>query len=631
MNLYWLKQEEILRQVKSEFKQSESVVQQKRFTFRDRLKLYNDQVKDPSKVSVSTSYSTIQALIATSYLDGMSVEFVEREFTDASKAQTWTKVAEFDNEEMWMEEKNYVISWDKFFHWVWIILFDWWDKVRNCPIANYHDPMTRIPDPKGWLKAENFRRMWFQSLTTWDWMENNEFENIERFITSADFEFYMFNPFNKLPPNSEQDTNEDIKNRYVYYHYTTINWDKYQIATNYDMDVIGRMVKIEEVLKSEKDVKSTTLRPITLKYFRPERHNPYWTSVMDLVEDKQRAKSRLLNLAIAKTTRGSLWGHRIYDKWKIPNRNDLAWLTEEPKLIGINLNPNESLANVITETQFAQVPQDNFNVQEAIDYQVRLATGIDPLTIWISSPWALTATESQQIQENANLILWLGNKIANWWEKDFWIKWYKMYKQHFSGKKIVRLVNPLTTNIIQLSKEDLNTKYDPDVTIKSKSELDKKNQKIIQFLTWIVPFLQQEWWFAYKYGLRKLITMQWIDIDESKVLVPEMSEEIEAMMQLELLNRWEELWPVTEINQDHDAYISIYKQAMDTPAKYKAIQWRLLAKMEKDKQKNVIQMQQWQPWQQPWWNWLVNAASSQLVNSALQKQKQPVSSQNMLW
>lgn len=50
-------------------------------------------------------------------------------------------------------------------------------------------------------------------------------------------------------------------------------------------------------------------------------------------EDKQRTLSKLLNLAVAKATRSSLGGVRVYDKDAIPNRTDLANLTKDPKLI----------------------------------------------------------------------------------------------------------------------------------------------------------------------------------------------------------------------------------------------------------------------------------------------------------
>lgn len=95
-----------------------------------------------------------------------------------------------------------------------------------------------------------------------------------------------------------------------------------------------------------------------------------------------------------------------------------------------------------------------------------------------------------------------------------------------------------------------------------------------------------------------------------------MAEEIEARQQLELLNRNQDVDKVTDIMQDHDAYIAIYKQALDTPAKLRAIQNRLLAKIEK--QKSIAQQQAAAAQGQP-----QGAAQSQnmLMSNAMQQKK----------
>jgi hypothetical protein len=104
-------------------------------------------------------------------------------------------------------------------------------------------------------------------------------------------------------------------------------------------------------------------------------------------------------------------------------------------------------------------------------------------------------------------------------------------------------------------------------------------------------------------------------------MVPELPEEIEAKQQLQLLNRDIELEPVSDISEDHDVYLTIYKQALDTPAKMKAIQNRLLAKIEKKKQT------QQQPTEQPKDN--TAQAGNMLMANALQKEKQPISTQDI--
>jgi len=89
----------------------------------------------------------------------------------------------------------------------------------------------------------------------------------------------------------------------------------------------------------------------------------------------------------------------------------------------------------------------------------------------------MTATEAQQIQQNANLLLSYTKQIDLWSEKDFWRKWFKMYKKYFKGKKILRILNALGTNTIILDKGNLNTKEDPDIVIKARSDVTKQNEE----------------------------------------------------------------------------------------------------------------------------------------------------------
>lgn len=165
-------------------------------------------------------------------------------------------------------------------------------------------------------------------------------------------------------------------------------------------------------------------------------------------------------------------------------------MTEEPMLIGVSLAPNESLQNIYSESTFSQVQQDNFNMQDLLNYNLRMATGIDPLTVGIQSQGNTTATEAQQIQQNANLKLMYNNKIDFWGEEDFWIKWYKMYKQNMPNDKVIRIANPMGFNTFFLKKKDLKTKNDPAVFIKSKADAEKENQKRLQILQMVVPLLQ---------------------------------------------------------------------------------------------------------------------------------------------
>ena len=80
--------------------------------------------------------------------------------------------------------------------------------------------------------------------------------------------------------------------------------------------------------------------------------------------------------------------------------------------------------------------------------------------------------------------------------------------------------------------------------------------------------------------------MSWlsdVDYDESFVLVEKSAAEEEAQLNLDLLNRNIDLELPTDLMEDHNTYITIYRQAMDTPAKRKAINARTMLKIQKEK------------------------------------------------
>ena len=115
-------------------------------------------------------------------------------------------------------------------------------------------------------------------------------------------------------------------------------------------------------------------------------------------------------------------------------------------------------------------------------------------------------------------------------------------------------------------------------------EEEKGKQKKVEALKFILPTIQQKGGFASAFTERMLYQLMGFDGDTARTMVPEYPEEVEARNQLELLNRNIDLEPITNIDEEHDAYISIYRQAMNTPAKWKAIESRNLAKIEKAKQ-----------------------------------------------
>lgn len=619
-----INKEELLKQVKSEKQQWINSCQNKRYRFRDQLKLYNDQVKDQEKVSVNTLYSAMRLKQAIRYSDEIKVQFIWRLYEDVDQANNWSKLARYSRDEMWLDVIELKRGWNQDFYWVWIERFVWWDDENDCAIVDAPSIMTWIPDPLWYVKAENFRFMGFETWMTRETMKDLGFKNIDNFKKLDQWQFYNWNPYNRMGTNVEIDNNEDMRYYYVYDHFCIYKGKRVMVSTDFDTKEIWRIVVMEDFI-------GKNVCPIVLYYDSPEELNPYWTSLTDQLEDKQRALSKLVNLAIRKATRNSLWWHRLYNKDLIPNRTDLAQLTEEPKLIWISLRQWDSLQNALYEVQYQQVNNDNNTVQQDIHYYSKIATWIDPLTMWISAPWTQTLWEAQQMQTNANLVLSYGQSVSFIWEQDFWYKWLLITKKNLKVQKVIRITNDMWTQYITITNDKIKTKKDPDIKIVSKKEQDSKNNEQNAKLQALIPFLQQEWWFAWKYWLRKMFYNITDDMDEAKLFIKESWAELEAKQQLILLNKNMDidLESIDVQNDDHYLYLSIYRQAIDTPAKWKAVQ----ARIEAIKQQEKLIAQQWQQqmaWMQgqnipQWWQqgWLVNSASNMIMANSMQ-QKKPV-------
>jgi hypothetical protein len=68
----------------------------------------------------------------------------------------------------------------------------------------------------------------------------------------------------------------------------------------------------------------------------------------------------------------------------------------------------------------------------------------------------------------------------------------KQYKLNFKGKKLIRIMNQIGTNSVEIKKDSIKAKTDPDIIITSSVQQEEKKQKVALAMQYIIPFLQQE-------------------------------------------------------------------------------------------------------------------------------------------
>jgi len=632
LDLQWLSKEDILAQVKQEKKLSSAYFESKREQFRERIKLINWQAKGKDKVNINIASAQINTLIALSYQDELTVKFSWRSFEDYETADNLENMASFDVDEMDMDWKNYQTQFDRCFYGLSIRIFDDFDTRRKVPMYSVADPLSWYSDPNpAWYTAQDFRYHGFETETTMNDLKNTNsglvlksagYFNLDELEASISWEreknLQFRNEASKLDFQKDNTVNRKVT---LYNHYTIINNEKYYIVCDSDCKEILKLIKLEAVTEEEKKDNSLIPFPIVINYFRPRRDDPFGDSVMDYVEDKQRASSKLFNLQLIKATKEALGWDFVYDVNKIKNRSDLQKPSVKTRYIWINLKQWDNLSNVLSEVPREQLTQDVQMMRDSISREVQTSTWVDNIIQWVRWDKSITARESQTIQQNANLNLALNNKVNSWWEKAFWKLWYRGYKEYFkwSAEKIVRLSNGFGSNVMTFKRVDFITTNDIDVDIINKSdEVARLEQEKLNIPNYQILLQDPELEQINKVFIKRhILRISWTAPVMIKQMIPDTFEEVEAKEQVAILNYNIDIENI-DVMTNQATYLAIYKRWLPTDAMKKATAIRENIYKEQLKQKAQGGIM----WQQPMEQWPQNvqwAINNQMANAQSQQ------------
>ena len=572
--------DEILAQGQGEIKESRDYVNPKREAFRDRLKLYNNQRKQKDKIGDNSIYIIMTTMLAVYYSDELEVGFTGRDISDVDAADNTEKLAKFDYDEMEMDVINYKVQWDRFFFGLGIRQISEWDKKRKTPIPKSLNPLCWLPDPHGHIVMKNFRYSGFEVAYTKNEMtEDAGFFNLSLLSkgksggsSELDANATAYTEAQGLAQTEHKENEND--NNVVYDmvdHFMEIKGKdgsnrKFLVTFDDNVKNIFRFEEVEAITTEEKENPSLVPFPLTLNYYSPNRTDPFGTSVPDLVEDKQRAKSVFKNLQIA-AVKADLYPMYLYNRDKILNRRDLDFAFN--KFIPVRGDVDNGTLQPLNKST-ARLGE-SLNIIQALDADANIAVGADKNAQGVLSDQDRTATEVQQTTANANLRFLLGSKINSWGEKKFWKLWYRLYRQNMKAaeKKTIRLSSALGSNFISLTRKDFITKEDPDISIKSKLEVDQKRSRDRVAFASIFPMITQDPTkplSAKRYAERHLLRLYGLPSEEIAMISPSTPDEMRAKMENELLNKNNFKDVKVSVEEDHLSHMLIHSQSEKTDA-----------------------------------------------------------------
>ncbi len=574
---------ELLEQIKAEVENSRTSVQAKRDIFRTRLRQYVEPNKAEDKVDSNIIYSTLNTAVAINYNDKLVASFEPRRFGDEEYAENITELAKFDYEEMGLGPINFQKEWDRHFYGVGIRVKTGWDDIRKVPTFTVKDPLSWLPDVRG-NHVDPFRFHYFEEemleseMTPEYGFIKDSYENAENGMLADIQDTKNF----KNDAQGLQTAEEDFENHTVAVinGYTKYDGVWYAVTVDSECKKLLRAVEIEAVTKEEKRNPELIECPVIVSYYSPYRGDPYGVSLVDLIEDKQKAHKILSNLRLISAKFATFGQQFLYDPKAITNRNDLTKPSINPKWIAYNSSSGTPISSAIYPVPRESIMQDSFSVSQELVRQIQTDTGIDARALGVQGDENITLGEAQQIQANANVRFGLNVAVNFWSEKKFWKQWLRCYHEYFSSadKKFIRIANGFGSTLVEFRKDDFMALQDPDIVIDSEANANARRGKIQVAFSAKLPILLGDPSIpkiAKTMALRYSMKLDGVPREMVNVLVPPSYEELDAAEKVALLSHDDMLGAeVGSLQEDHMTYLVMFERAQDTKAKYEAIRRR---------------------------------------------------------
>lgn len=581
---------DLAAQVAAEFEYSKEFMQGRIEEWLRRLKLYNNQKRDKDAIGDPLLFSIMHTLVAGFYADEIYVKWAAREAGDVPTSINMNALSSFDYEAMGKAQLDADWLWDAFFFAYGVVDLSYFDAEEKLPIPSIVDPLTWLYDPRA-TKSDG---------------SDLRFAGSEYYITKRELEENGVNTKEIKREMDQNDTvNQAVQARSEAQGTNNVTWREGDFGDNTLYKGLewrtwfkGQRVKVkminnnQEVFKvKELDNDAAGFNYIIKQPF-PQAHTFQGTSVGDLVEDKQRARSILLNLVL-KIVQSDLYPRYVYNSTVIKNKADLTKFGFN-QYIGIPSN------NPAQEIQPMNKANPNVylinNLLSTLDMASQKATGTPDMQQGVLSSQERSVGELNITKQSADTRYALVAKSLMRGEKDFWKQYYKLYKKNYKkglGEKVLRVAGtgvdafrPITRdNVIAKCKADYDLKIVSSVL--QEQENTKKLGKYVQVMNTLPGAKDAD----VQEAVKIMVDLTGIAPDEAtRIFKPTLQERM-AKRENEMLN----LNRLPEVNpdlDDHELHIRIHGQANQTAATFAHIEAHnkmLLIKLE---QANIAMKQQ---------------------------------------
>lgn len=583
-------QKDLIDQVQAEFDLSWDYTYSKRQESLKRLKLYNNQKKDKSKVGDPLLFTVFQTVFAELYEDKMAVRFEGNEEGDDETADNLNAMARFDHLKMEKDIADYQWSWDScFFPEGGLELLNEFDRDNKVPVVEVIDPMTFIRDPrassisgdqKGYGKARFFGRE--IGLTKFEMEDHPSYFNTGKLKKDKDIKS-LTDEAKQARRTAQGLENVKMKEESLTenYEYQLLEWWTHIDGKKYIVTLANnrQMVVRYQEIKEDK-------WPIIQRQVFPVPHSFDQVTIPDLIEDKQRARAVMINLGM-ESAKADLYPMYLFDKNKIKNEKDLDF--DFNKFIPVN----GDVGNAITPIQKSVFHQQVNLILNILDVASQKCVAAPEVSQGVQPRQNRTLGETELVMAGKNVRHSLGTRIFGWSERRFWQQWYWIYKRDFKeeiDKKVIRIQGALNPAWRELTRENLISKIDPDVYIESASIVEAKRQKEFAEFSAFTQIALQDPSTNRRYVLRKLGKISELSKAEMMMMFPLTIDELRAEDENRKIDDNE--LPKIDFYDDDIIHLEIHNKAADTGAKMAHIEAHKMIMFMKKKNPELMPPEQ---------------------------------------
>jgi hypothetical protein len=489
-----------VQDIASKYEESFSFLQAKKKRQAQQLVLLNNIRRGEQFIASTLLLTLFNRILASLYDDKLQIKFLPSQGINQDQINSYNLLAQSDYLEMNKAQIDYDWCWDTLFFGRGYVETLRFDKKRKIMQPHVINPLAFGYDP--YFDNPQYWRYY------WKWITKNKWEiealikaKVIKGIKSATelpggVDEYLWMYKTRVdqardgvePP--PQSSGSDVYQILEFFCYNdqgkkSVYWtDRNRSKIIYEQEL--DLQDGEEILgPSGERIEVGSKWPIVMKEAFREPHSSVPFSVADLLEDKHRAKSVLLNLAYiaAKDQANPLYGYnpdKVRDTAQFFSRQinqhipmdgpDAAWpLAKAPAMT------NDLLAFINVLTQEANEP-------------VGTGTALQP-----DKGASETATEVAIEQQLNDLAQSLQSKVLQFGESEFWSHWFHRYAKHSKelGEKMANIVGVKGVDTKMIDLKDFNTDYPPGVMVYSAKEAEYKELVLRRDFMQLYPQLAQ--------------------------------------------------------------------------------------------------------------------------------------------